>query len=225
MKRSTTRWRRGWRALALSLPLSIFLLSVSVAQADPVTYAIDPHHTDVHFSWNHFGFSNPSADLSNVTGTITYDPAHPDQARVSVTMPLSGLDSHVPALDKVLAGKEFFAVAQYPVATFRSTAVTVVGYHRLKVAGSLSLHGVTRPVTLNVHLNRIGRHPFPAWHGAQAIGFDARTTLSRSEFGLGAYAPAVSDRIKVHITVEAIEQSAFEKQMADQATKAKKQSK
>jgi len=194
-----------------------FLLAAGIGQATaaPVTYALDPGHTDVHFSWNHFGFSNPSADLSHISGTLTYDPEHPAQAKVSVTMPLSGLDTHVPALDKVLRGKEFFNAKRYPDITFKSTKVQKVGYHRLRVEGDLTAHGVTRPVTLRVRLNRIGKHPFPAWHGARAVGFDAWTTISRSAFGLGDYAPAVSDRLKVHLTVEGIEKKAFDRQMAE----------
>lgn len=189
---------------------------IGSAMAAPVTYALDPGHTDVHFSWNHFGFSNPSADLSRISGTLTYDPDHPGRSSVTVVMPLSGLETHVPALDKVLRGKAFFDAKRYPTITFKSTKVRAVGYHRLQVKGALTAHGVTRPVTLRVRLNRIGKHPFPAWHGAQAIGFDAWTTISRTAFGLGDYAPAVSDQLKVHLTVEGIEKTVFDRQMAEQ---------
>jgi len=196
--------------------LSFLLLAfVGSAMAAPVTYALDPGHTDVHFSWNHFGFSNPSADLSDIKGTLTYDPEHPERSSVSVTMPLSGLDTHVPALDKVLRGKQFFDADRYPDITFKSTSVKAVGYHLLRVEGELTVRGTSKPVTLKVRLNRIGKHPFPEWHGAKAVGFDAWTTLSRTAFGLGAYAPAVSDQLKVHLTVEAIERKAFEKRMAE----------
>lgn len=200
----------------LQATLSLLLLAFAgSAMAAPVTYAMDPGHTDVHFSWNHFGFSNPSADLSNIKGTLTYDPEHPERSSVSVTMPLSGLETHVAALDKVLRGKQFFNAGRYPTITFKSTSVKAVGYHLLRVEGRLTVHGITKPVTLKVRLNRIGKHPFPAWHGAEAVGFDAWTTLSRTAFGLGAYAPMVSDQIKVHLTTEAIERKEFDKLMAE----------
>jgi len=189
----------------------LFLTFAGTAMAAPVTYALDPGHTDVHFSWSHFGFSNPSADLADITGTLTYDPDHPERASVTVTMPLSGLETHVVALDQELRGEHFFNAARYPNITFKSTKVEAVGYHLLWVEGKLTAHGITKPVTLKVRLNRIGRHPFPEWHGAKAVGFEAWTTLSRSAFGLGAYAPAVSDQLKVHLTTEAIEKKVFDK--------------
>ena len=200
----------------LQATLSFLLLAFAGGvMAAPVTYTLDPGHTDVHFSWNHFGFSNPSADLSDIKGTLTYDPEHPERSSVSVTMPLSGLETHVAALDKVLRGKQFFDAHRYPNITFKSTSVKAVGYHLLQVEGRLTAHGLTQPVTLKVRLNRIGKHPFPVWHGAEAVGFDAWGTLSRTAFGLGAYAPAVSDQIKVHLTTEAIERKAFDKLMAE----------
>lgn len=202
------------RILQATLPF-LLLTFAGTAMAAPVTYALDPNHTDVHFSWNHFGFSNPSADLSGITGTLTYDPDHPARASVTVTMPLSGLETHVAALDKVLRGKHFFNAARYPKITFKSTKVEAVGYHLLRVKGTLTAHGISKPVTLTVRLNRIGRHPFPLWHGAKAIGFEAWTILSRSAFGLGAYAPAVSDQLKVHLTTEGIEKKAFDKLLAE----------
>lgn len=177
-----------------------------LAMAAPTTYSMDPSHTQVRLTWSHFGFSHPSAVVGIASGTITYDPAHPEQASVTVRMPLSTLDTHVPALDEHLKGDDFFSADKYPVATFTSTGVKVVDQKHLEVSGKLSVHGVTQPVTLHVTINKIGTHP--AW-SAPAIGFDATATLERSKFGVSRYVPVVSDAIQVHITTEAIESKAF----------------
>jgi polyisoprenoid-binding protein YceI len=169
------------------------------AQAAPVTYKLDPGHTMVLFSWNHFGFSNPTADLGIADGTLVYDADHPARSSVEVSMPLSLLDTHVPALDKHLKEADFFNADQYPTVTFKSTRVQPVDAKHFKVTGNLTVHGVTRPVTLDATLNRVGTHPMTK---AQSIGFDATGTLKRSDFGVGAYVPMVSDEIQLRITTE-----------------------
>ena len=121
-------------------------------------------------------------------------------------MPLSGLDTHVPALDAHLKEADFFDAAKYPDVTFKSTQVRAAGADKLMVTGNLTVHGVTRPVTLDVSINKVGGQPM--WNAA-AVGFDATATLKRTDFGVGAYVPAVSDAIRVHITTEAIESVAY----------------
>ncbi|GAB2581379.1 polyisoprenoid-binding protein [Dyella jejuensis] len=176
------------------------LLGAAVsAQAAPVTYKLDPGHTMVLFSWSHFGFSHPTADLGIADGTLVFDQQHPSQSSVEVTMPLSNLDTHVPALDQHLKQPDFFNADKYPEVTFKSTSVQPLGGKRYKVTGNLTVHGVTRPVVLDATLNNIGTHPMT---GQPAIGFNATGTLKRSDFGLGAYVPKVSDEIQLNITTE-----------------------
>ncbi len=176
------------------------LLGVAVSvQAAPVTYKLDPNHTMVLFSWNHFGFSNPTADLGLGEGTVVFDEQHPADSSVEVTLPLAGLDTHVPALDEHLKKPDFFNADKYPVVTFKSTAVQALGGNRFKVTGNLTVHGVTRPVVLDATLNKVGPHPMTK---APSIGFDATASLKRSDFGIGAYVPNVSDEISIRITTE-----------------------
>ena len=185
------------------------LLAVAgTAAAAPATYTLDPGHTMVLFSWNHFGFSNPTANLGQVEGTLVYDEKDPSKATVEATLPLSGLDSFVPKLDEHLKSADFLDAAKYPNVTFKSTKVTPAGKGKLKVVGDLTVHGVTKPVTLDVTLNKIGPHPMMK---VQTVGFDATTTIKRSDFGVGAYVPNVSDEIKVRITTEAHDASAEKK--------------
>jgi polyisoprenoid-binding protein YceI len=169
------------------------------AQAAPVTYKLDPGHTMVLFSWSHFGFSHPTADIGIADGTVVFDAQNPAQSSVDVTMPLSNLDTHVPALDEHLKQPDFFNAAQYPTITFKSTSVQPLGGKHFKVTGNLTVHGVTKPVVLDATLNGEGKHPMT---GQQAIGFNATGVLKRSDFGLGAYVPKVSDEIQISITTE-----------------------
>lgn len=182
--------------------LTVVLAGLStVALAAPVSYKLDPGHTDVVATWNHLGFSNPSANFTQAEGTLVYDAANPAASKVEVTLPLSGLDSHVPALDKHMRSAEMFDAEKYPVITFRSTKVEAVAKDRLRVRGELTIKGVTRPAVLDATLNRAGEHPMAK---KPAIGFDATTTIRRSEFGIDYALPAVSDEIRIRITTEAL---------------------
>lgn len=184
----------------LLLAAVLGLAFAGAATAHPVTYKIDPNHTDVVARWSHFGFSNPVAHFGDVDGTITYDPHEVGNSSVQVTIPLSGLDSHVDALDEHLRGPDFFDAAQYPTITFRSTGVESAGEGKLRVSGDLTVHGVTRPAVLDVTVNQVGEHPMG---GARAAGFDATTTIRRSDFGIDKYVPNVSDEVEIRITTEA----------------------
>ena len=186
------------RALKYLAIAGLLGAAVSV-QATPVTYKLDPGHTMVLFSWNHFGFSNPTANLGLGSGTLVFDQQHPAKSSVDVTMPLANLDTHVPALDDHLKKPDFFDADKYPMVTFKSTSVQALGGTKFKVTGNLTVHGVTKPVVLDATLNKVGVHPMTK---AQSIGFDATATIKRSDFGVGAYVPSVSDAIKIRITTE-----------------------
>jgi len=186
------------RALKYLALAGLLGAAVSV-QAAPVTYKLDPGHTMVLFSWNHFGYSNPVADLGLGEGTLVFDEQHPAQSSVDVTLPLANLDTHVPALDKHLKEADFLDADKYPTVTFKSTKVQPLGGHKFKVTGDLTVHGVTKTVVLDATLNKVGPHPMTK---AQAIGFDATASIKRSDFGVGAYVPNVSDELSIRITTE-----------------------
>ena len=164
------------------------------------TYTLDPTHTDVLVQWSHMGFSNPSAHFGDATGTLVYDAGDVGKSSVEVTLPLSGLNSFTAKFDEHLRSADFFDAAQFPTATFKSTKVEAAGTNKLTVTGDLTVKGATHPVTLDVTINGAGEHPM---RKVPSVGFDATTTLKRSDFGVGAYAPAVSDEVKVRITTEA----------------------
>ena len=176
-------------------------LASTVAFAAPLTYKIDANHTDVVASWSHFGFSNPIAHFGKVDGNITYDPANVGASKVEVTIPLSGLNSHVGDFDDHLRSADFFDAEKFPNITFKSTSVKAAGKGKLKVTGDLTIKGVTKPVVLDVTINKTGVQPMAK---REAAGFSATTTVKRTDFGLGLYAPNVSDQVKLSITTEAI---------------------
>jgi polyisoprenoid-binding protein YceI len=177
---------------------SLLALATFSAQATE-SYTIDPTHTQVEFTYSHFGFSNITGRFDTVESEFLFDPQDPTQSSVKVTIPMASLSTGVEKLDTHLLSADFFDAEKYPTATFTSTGVTAAGEGQLKVAGDLSIHGVTRPVVLDVTINKIGEHPMAK---TPAAGFDARTTIKRSDFGVGNYAPAVSDEVLIEITVE-----------------------
>jgi polyisoprenoid-binding protein YceI len=183
------------------LAAAALALATTVAFAAPLTYKIDANHTDVVASWSHFGFSNPIAHFGKVDGFITYDPAKVGESKVEVTIPLSGLNSHVGDFDDHLRSDDFFDAANHPNITFKSTSVKSAGKDRLTVVGDLTIKGITKPVTLAVTINKLGVQPMAK---RDAAGFEATTTIKRSDFGVGKYAPNVSDEVKISITTEAI---------------------
>ena len=191
------------KRLALSLlilaSLPAFALDKPAAAAAAQTYNIDAAHTVVTFGWNHFGFSNPSARLEKVEGALQLNQADITKSSVSVTMPLDGLHTGVEKLDAHLKTDEFFDAAKYPTITFKSTKVEKVGAEGLKITGDLTVHGVTKSVTLNGKINKIGDNPMMK---VASAGFDADVVLKRSDFGVTKYVPAVSDEIPVHITLD-----------------------
>ncbi|HET7570341.1 MAG TPA: YceI family protein [Gammaproteobacteria bacterium] len=208
------------RSLSILL-LAGLLAAVAVpAFAATETFALDPNHTQVHVNWNHFGFSNPGATFDISKGTLIWDEKDPTRSSVKVTIPVASVDTQVPALDARFKS-EFFEVNKYPTITFRSTSVNRIGLsNRYRVRGKLTVHGVTRPVTLHATLNKIGEQPM--LH-APAIGFDATATIKRSEFGLSAYIPVVSDLVRIHITAEGVEAAALARE--EKAIKAEGHSK
>jgi polyisoprenoid-binding protein YceI len=175
------------------------LLAAGAVHADPVRYDLDPNHTQVEFSWNHFGFSNITGRFDKVEGNFQFDPADPTRSSIDVTIPIASIDTGVGALDEHLQGADFFDAAQFPVATFKSSKVERVDADSLKVSGDLTIHGVSKPAVLDVTINKVGEHPMA---GRAAAGFDAKTTIKRSDFGINKYVPNVSDDIVIAITSE-----------------------
>jgi len=171
------------------------------------TYKLDPAHSTVVFRLSHLGFSKYTASFSKIEGEMTFDPAHPEQIRVNATIDPKSLTLPTPpaGFHDTLTGKAWLDTAKYPTITFRSTKVDKTGPNTAKVTGDFTLHGVTRPVTLDVTFN--GGYAANAYDGAR-VGFSAKTTLRRSDYGMGFGVPAagtnmgVGDNLDVTIETE-----------------------
>lgn len=132
---------------------------------------------------------------------------NPAKSSIKVTIPIPTLSTGVPDLDERLKSKDFFELAKYTTATFVSTRVEKgVDMNHFKLTGDLTIRTVTHPVVLDVTLLKIGKN---ARTEAATIGFDARGTLNRSDFGLGAFVPQVSDEIQLLLTTQAAEATAY----------------
>ncbi|WP_110650498.1 YceI family protein [Salinicola peritrichatus] len=184
---------------ALTLALLTGTLSAN-AMADTTTYQMDPAHTSVVVSWNHFGFSNPTASFSDVKGTIQFDDQNVEQSSVEVSIPVKTVDTRVPALTEEFLEASYFDVEKFPEATFKSTRIEATGDQQYDVHGDLTIKGITKPVVLHATLNKAGTHPMAK---VPAIGFDAETVIQRSDFGLDQYVPNVGDDVRIEISSEA----------------------
>ncbi len=167
------------------------------------TYTVDSNHTLVAWGVNHMGFNTYFGLFGGATGTLVLDPARPSAAKVSIDIPISGLTTTNPKLNTHLSSPDFFDAAKFTSAHFESTMVMVKGT-TAEIMGNLTLHGVTKPITL--HAKFVGAGTSLAMAGSKAtVGFYADAGIKRSEFGMGAFVPLVSDEVDLHIT------AAFEK--------------
>ncbi|GGF59699.1 YceI family protein [Alteromonas lipolytica] len=183
----------------ISAVLLSTLFSVS-AFAAPVSYSVDPTHTFAVASWNHFGFSSPTAVFSGAEGTITYDADKPASSSIAISVSIDTVDTFVDKLTEEFKSADWFNAAQYPKATFVSKKVVAKGDNKFSVTGDLTIKGTTKTVTMAATLNGAGEHPMSK---KQAVGFDAQTVIKRSDFGIDQYVPYVGDEITLRLTTEA----------------------
>lgn len=173
--------------------------STDLKQVDGGQFALDKNHAKIIFSTTHFGFSTYYGLFNDFDAKLAFDPKAPAKSSLEVTVNLNGIDTTNPKLDEHLKSADFFDVAQYPTATFKSTKVEVTGKTTGRIIGDLTLHGVTKPVTLEAKFNGGGINPMTK---AYVVGFNATGTLSRSDFGIKTFVPAVGDTVTLTISGE-----------------------
>ena len=160
-------------------------------------YAVEPVHTRILFSVSHLGFSTWYGDFTHAAGTATIDPRKPAAGAVEVKAPTASLSTTNAVLDAELKGPDWFDAARFPDITFKSQRLSMTGPNSGEIAGDLTLHGVTKPVTLKVRFNGAG--PNPLSH-AYTAGFEASGTIRRSDFGIAKYVPLVGDEVTLIIS-------------------------
>jgi polyisoprenoid-binding protein YceI len=189
---------RNFRSIAAT---AIVLSSLAgAARAEEVKYTFDPNHTNITFHANHFGFSNPSGRFGISKGNVYIDEANPQASSVSVTVDVNSLVTGIDRFNDHIKSADFLDAEHFPTATFKSDSVEVTGKDTAKVHGIFTLHGVSKPVELDVKLNKIGESPITT---KKTAGFTASVTLKRSDFGVSKYVPGVSDEIRIDIEAEA----------------------
>lgn len=190
MKRFTTA------ALATGL-----ILGASFAQAAAEKYTLDASHSQIVFDYNHIGFSTTFGMFSGFEGEIMFDQDDPSASSVTVSMPVASMFTGWEKRDGHFMSGDFFGASGEDMISFQSTSINVTGDATADITGDLTMNGVTQSVVLDATLNKAAKHPM---RGADWAGFDATTVLKRSDFGLGAFAPAVSDEVNVRISIEAM---------------------
>jgi polyisoprenoid-binding protein YceI len=170
-----------------------------LAKAEGGHYTIDKSHAKIVFSINHLGFSTYYGIFNDFAGSLDLDSAAPAKSALSVTINVAGIVTTDRKLDANLKSDAFFDVAKFPKATFKSTSIELTGEGTGKLTGDLTLHGVTKPVTLDVTFNGSGTPPMSK---ACVVGFDAVGMLKRSDFGIKNFVPFVGDDVKLLISCE-----------------------
>jgi polyisoprenoid-binding protein YceI len=163
------------------------------------TYEIDASHTSVQFGISHLGFSNYQGRFNTASGSLIFDAKAPENSKLSVTIDAASIDTNNEKLETELKGDQWFDAVKFPTATFTSSKIEKLTDTTGKVTGDLTLHGVTKPVTLDVTFNGSGPNPFA---NIAQLGFSARGTIKRSDFGISLYIPMVGDEVSIAIESE-----------------------
>ena len=197
---------KTWRA-TLALAILGALAMVTAARAD--TWNIDPSHTMVEFSVRHLMISNVKGQFEKVSGTITANGSDPNSVQVNAVIDATSLNTRVAKRDAHVKSPAFLDVEKFPTITFKSTKIEAAGTGKWKMTGDLTLHGVTKPVVLDVE------GPTPAIKdpfGNTRAGASATTTINRKDFGVTFNQPLetggvmIGDEVSITIDVEAIKQ-------------------
>ena len=187
--------------------ITIALLAALPVLANADTWQIDPAHTNVEFTVRHMMISNVKGQFQKTSGTVITNGSDPTTAKIDATIDASSIDTRVEQRDMHLKSPEFLDVAKYPTITFKSTKVEAHGPGKWKVSGDLTLHGVTKPVVLDVESSGT---PISDPMGNTRAGASATTKIKRSDFGLNwnqvleSGGVMVGDEVAISIDLEAI---------------------
>ncbi|RPE66373.1 polyisoprenoid-binding protein YceI [Pacificibacter maritimus] len=174
----------------------------TAAVADTTEYALDASHSQIEFSYNHLGYSTTKGIFSGFEGTIQFDAEDAANSSVEVSFPADSLYTGWAERTAHLLGEDFFGAEANPTITFKSTSIEVTGENTGLITGDLTLNGITKPAVLDATMNQMGDHPMAKTPWA---GFDATTTILRSDYDMGMFAPYISDEVEVNISIEAMQ--------------------
>jgi polyisoprenoid-binding protein YceI len=178
---------------------SMLALGLATAAAAAETYHLEKTHVDLLFSISHAGFTEKHGSFRDLDATLQYDDSKPENSQVTVVVKTDSLDTAFAPRDKDVKSEKFLDVARYPEMRFVSTKVTREPDQTLRIDGQLTLHGVTRPLTLHARLNKEAPNPFDK---RPTLGFSATGSLKRSDFGIATYLPVIGDEVNLTIDAE-----------------------
>jgi polyisoprenoid-binding protein YceI len=184
-------------------------MAVAVSERGLATWSIDRAHSHVEFAVRHLMISTAKGRFTEVSGTVRTDDADPAKGEVDIAIDVASIDTREAQRDAHLRSADFFDAKNFPTITFKSRRLTEVKGDKFKLAGDLTIHGVTREVVLDVTSEGRGKDP---WGGERA-GFNATTKIKRSDFGLTwnqlleTGGVAVGDDVKISVDVELVKQS------------------
>lgn len=175
-------------------------VSLNAQTAPKGTYKIEPNHTSVMFCIRHMGISNYCGRFNKIQGKIGFNGAQPEKSTASIEIDATSIDTPSDALDDKLR-KEFFETTKFPTATFTTTSIKVTGKNQGDITGNLTLHGVSKPVTLKASFNGGQIHPFA---NAYVVGFSATTTIKIADFAFPdvSWKIFIADEVSLHIESE-----------------------
>lgn len=194
------------RALTTGVVSFFLLLCLGFPAQAADRFKIDPAHTNVVFSVTHFDYARMIGQFQEFEGEFTYDENSLADTELTVTIQTASVDTDHQKRDEHLRSPDFFNALEFPEMKFVSTKVQPTGEDSAKVVGDLTLLGVTKPVTLDVTINKVAPHPVPTYDGVLTAGISARGSLKRSEFGMTKFIPAIGDEIQIWIEAEAYRQ-------------------
>lgn len=173
------------------------LMAVSTMAADSV-WKVDPNNSAVQFVVRHLGISNVQGDFTRISGTVHLDDSDISKSSVAASVDLNSVDTRVNARDNDLKSEKFFDVAKFPTMTFESTKIWSTGDGKAKMAGNLTIHGVTKEVVFDV----TGPTPAINQNGTMRRGAEATATINRNDFGITADPIIVGDDVNITLDIE-----------------------
>jgi polyisoprenoid-binding protein YceI len=195
--------RFGFLSLAgAALFATAMIQPTAISQGTAASFKLDSTHAHVVFRINHMGFSDTWGRFNKLDGSFEFNAADASANKVTIEIATGSVDSQVAKRDGHLMSPDFFSAKEFPKVTFVSSAWKSTGDKTYDVTGKLTLHGVSKEITIPVTFGREGKGP----GGAYRAGFTSEFTIQRSDFGMKTYLPGVGDDVKLYVSIEGVKQ-------------------